>query len=68
MYILLLTTDCGAPNSINNGSIVIDEGMLYNATVTYSCDTGYYLSNNVSRVCDDNGVWSGEDPTCLIYG
>ena len=36
-----------------------------NGTVTYACNTNYYVtSGNLRRVCSINGHWSGDPPTC----
>ncbi|HEY3449985.1 MAG TPA: hypothetical protein VGK67_26775 [Myxococcales bacterium] len=32
--------------------------------VTYSCDSGYSLAGNTTRLCQTDGTWSGADPTC----
>jgi len=35
-------------------------------TATYNCNTGYMLSENNVRTCQDvdNGTWTGSDPSC----
>ena len=33
--------------------------------VEFRCNVGYELVGDVSLVCLDNGVWSGEAPYCL---
>ena len=30
----------------------------------YSCNEGFILNGNATRICQDNGEWSGDDPTC----
>ena len=34
------------------------------STATYSCDEEYELNGEATRTCQDNGEWSGEEPTC----
>ena len=36
------------------------------ATASYTCNTGYTLSGNDFRTCQDvgNGTWTGSDPSC----
>jgi len=35
-------------------------------TATYDCNTGYTLSGNNVRTCQDvgDGTWTGSDPSC----
>ncbi|XP_078664783.1 sushi, von Willebrand factor type A, EGF and pentraxin domain-containing protein 1-like [Branchiostoma floridae x Branchiostoma belcheri] len=54
-------TPLGAPA---NGNLT--GGFFYGDQVTFSCDTGFELTNNDVRVCGDNGVWSGVQPTCDV--
>ena len=70
---------CPALNSITNGSIEYLVAELKNETerfaigvvAQYSCASGYSLIGSFNRTCieddeiDIEGVWSGEDPTCL---
>ncbi|XP_062498981.1 E-selectin-like [Corticium candelabrum] len=38
---------------------------MYNESVTYSCNSGYYLNNgNETRTCLISGQWSGIAPLC----
>ncbi|XP_066268442.1 CUB and sushi domain-containing protein 2-like [Branchiostoma lanceolatum] len=41
-------------------------GYFYGDQVTFSCDIGFELTNSDVRICGDNGVWSGVQPTCDI--
>ncbi|CAH1248690.1 CSMD2 [Branchiostoma lanceolatum] len=47
-----------------NGSVI--GGNLYGDHVTFSCNTGFQLSNNDIRICGHDGVWSGVQPTCEV--
>ena len=33
--------------------------------LTYICNTGYGLSAEGERVCQGNGQWTGDAPTCV---
>ena len=33
-------------------------------TCTYTCDTGYEVTNSNTRTCQSDGTWSGSDTTC----
>ena len=34
------------------------------STATYNCTTGFSLSGDMIRTCQNNGSWNGTDPTC----
>lgn len=40
------------------------------SVATYTCNTGYRLSNTLygQRMCQDNGSWTGQTPSCQIIG
>ena len=60
--------DCGLLPNITNGMLSYNpqgqDQTLVDATVTYTCDTGYTLNGNSMRTCQTGGAWSGSDPTC----
>ena len=35
---------------------------------TYTCNRGYELQGGFTRICQNNGQWSGEAPTCEREG
>lgn len=39
---------------------------LQGATVRLSCDDGYTLSGSAERVCQQSGLWSGEETSCVV--
>ena len=49
--------------NITNGHVLVS-GLIPNSTATYSCAIGYLLNGTISRTCQENGEWSGQDPTC----
>ncbi|XP_064386496.1 sushi, von Willebrand factor type A, EGF and pentraxin domain-containing protein 1-like isoform X2 [Halichondria panicea] len=52
--------DCGSPPTIGNGSPGTPTSTTYQGTVTYTCDTGYEVSNGVTIVtanCMASGMW-----------
>ena len=55
--------DCGDPGAPDNGQA---HGNIYTYTsiVTFSCNTGYNLSNNHGIECLSNGQWNASNPTC----
>ena len=64
--VLLLSTavDCGALPDPANGQVNTTAGTTFGQTATYSCNTGYNLVGNSTRMCQATGVWSGSAPTC----
>ena len=38
-------------------------GRTSGSTAIYFCDSGYQLTGDQTRACN-NGIWSGEEPTC----
>ena len=65
MYILLLSTavPCVALTNLANGQVG-STGTTFGQIATYSCNTGYNLVGNNTRMCQATGVWSGSAPTC----
>ena len=55
--------DCGNLTDPLQGFVSINE-TSFGSAANYTCLDGYELNGNMSRVCLDSGVWSGNDPTC----
>ncbi|XP_028966823.1 CUB and sushi domain-containing protein 1 [Galendromus occidentalis] len=60
--------DCGKPSPPENGNInFVNNTWDYQSIVTYSCNNDYTLVNgDVTRTCNERGVWSGREPECRI--
>uniref|UniRef100_H2Z7B2 Sushi domain-containing protein n=1 Tax=Ciona savignyi TaxID=51511 RepID=H2Z7B2_CIOSA len=43
-----------------------DTNWIVGTRVTYSCNPGYQLSGHRQIRCTGSGVWSGEEPTCVV--
>ncbi len=64
-------TDAGPPECTpltapDNGSVDRTTGVAGDVA-TYACEPGYLLTGNggeSTRTCQDDGSWSGSDPTC----
>ena len=56
--------DCGILTDPANGRVSHTAGTTYQQTATYSCDTGYNLVGDGTRICQAGGVWSGSEPNC----
>ena len=55
--------NCGDPGQPHNGFRSFDSTLL-NAIVTYTCPSNLQLYGNKKRVCQSNGLWSGQVPSC----
>ena len=51
-------------NGLINCSLGDDEVSSYEDTCSYTCNTGYELTDRNNRTCQDNGSWSGSDIMC----
>ena len=56
--------NCSTLTGPANGQVSYTAGTTFRQTATYSCDTGYNLVGDSTRICHDTGVWSGSPPTC----
>ena len=63
-YPILPAIDCGDLNSPSNGQVTLT-GTTFGSTATYECNTGFTLMGNMERTCQDDGNWSGNEPTCV---
>ena len=36
----------------------------YGDTCSFTCNDGYELTGNDTRICQSNGTWSGSDSVC----
>ena len=59
--------DCGPPKEPRNGFVTLSgRGQTHvNNTANYSCSRGYRVQGDKQRVCQLNGLWSGNVPGCL---
>ena len=55
--------DCGVLDDPENGEVSLT-GTILGSKATYSCNSGYVLEGESTRVCQSNRKWSGEAPTC----
>ena len=54
---------CGGLNSPINGRVSISDNTV-GGIATYTCNSGYSLSGSGTRICQNDGSWSGSTPTC----
>nr|XP_056705184.1 sushi, von Willebrand factor type A, EGF and pentraxin domain-containing protein 1 [Euleptes europaea] len=55
---------CGGPPPLENG-FYSAEDFFAGSTVTYHCNSGYYLLGDSRMHCTDNGSWNGGSLSCL---
>ncbi|OXB54309.1 hypothetical protein ASZ78_008305 [Callipepla squamata] len=55
---------CGVPPPLENGGYAAED-FFAGSTITYQCNTGYYLLGDFEMFCKDNGSWSSISPSCL---
>ena len=56
--------ECGILTPPKNGDISFSQGTVYGSVATYSCEPPFQLEGTATRVCQDDGEWSGHAPTC----
>ena len=59
---------CSSLSNPNNGIInclLGDDGVpSYEDTCSFTCNTGYELTDSDIRTCQSNGSWNGSDDVC----
>lgn len=56
-------TLCVVPEAPENGDVRVT-GVTVSSTATYSCNRGFQLTGNGTRICLHSGEWSEEPSTC----
>ncbi len=56
-------TSCGVLSNPTDGTVSVPARTV-GSTATYSCNTGFNLVGDKTRVCRAGGVWSGKTPDC----
>jgi len=65
----MLTVDfCSSLEAPENGAVAYSPagGPLYDVdtVATFTCNMGYMVTGDATRVCTSGTVWSGSSPTC----
>ena len=69
-FVLLADTvaNCGPLIVMNPGpgNLRLDQsdGTFFNNVTTYTCDEGYNVIGDMTRVCMADEMWSGMEPVC----
>ena len=56
--------NCDTLTKPANGQVSHTGGTIFGQTATYSCNTGYELVGDNTRMCQATGVWSENAPIC----
>ena len=53
-------------NNQSNGHVILLNGTTFGSEASYYCESNFVLKGNHSRVCQENGSWSGAVPECKL--
>uniref|UniRef100_A0A8C5JGT2 Sushi repeat-containing protein SRPX2 n=1 Tax=Junco hyemalis TaxID=40217 RepID=A0A8C5JGT2_JUNHY len=56
---------CHVLPAVLRGSYVCSAGVQMDSRCDYTCQPGYQLEGDRSRVCMEDGRWSGSEPVCV---
>ena len=51
-------------SDVANGDVVYSSGTTFGSTATHVCNHGYTLMGSSTRVCQQNGTWTGVTANC----
>ena len=57
---------CPALTSVHNGSMTISTDGRVSST-SFQCEEGYSIKGAATAVCQTDGAWDSEAPTCGNY-
>ena len=64
LYYAVVT--CPVLVSPPNADVQHPQGVEYQSTATYTCDSGYERSSgDLQRDCSADGTWTGNEPVCV---
>ena len=49
-----------------NGSIVCTGEQITNESCSFYCDPGFEIHNSITRTCQADHTWTGDEPYCTI--
>ncbi len=61
--IVSTAVDCMNLLNPRDGSVSLT-GTIFTSVATYSCNDGFSLNGRVTRMCQADGTWSEDAPTC----
>ena len=60
----VVAVDCGDLTDPENGAVSVVNTTL-GSMANYTCNRGFDISGDVTRVCQQEGEWSGSIPKCI---
>ena len=63
LNVLPSAVNCGILNNPSNGQVRFDT-TTFQSQATYNCSAGYILNGNMTRTCEAERQWSGDEPSC----
>ncbi|MCL4136014.1 UNVERIFIED_CONTAM: hypothetical protein GTU68_063100, partial [Idotea baltica] len=59
--------DCGLPETMEHGKMTLVNSTTYvGSMAVYECEDDYWLEGHSIRVCENNGHWQGDRPSCKL--
>lgn len=59
-----IVVDCGDLDDPENGQVSMS-GTKFGSQARYRCFPGYTLQGVTNRLCEDDGLWTGDPPRCV---
>uniref|UniRef100_A0A147BFW2 Putative eel-fucolectin tachylectin-4 pentaxrin-1 domain protein n=1 Tax=Ixodes ricinus TaxID=34613 RepID=A0A147BFW2_IXORI len=63
---LCLEVRCAEPKASDSWTVIKFSDDSVGSSVEYSCEQGYELQGLTTRICQSNGLWSGDASTCAL--
>ncbi|CAN8001467.1 unnamed protein product, partial [Ixodes hexagonus] len=63
---LCLEVRCAEPKASDSWTVIKFSDDSVGSSVEYSCERGYELQGLSTRICQANGLWSGDASTCAL--
>lgn len=60
---MFTAVDCGDLADPGNGTVLLAL-TTFSEVAIYECNENYTLEGTQNRICQDDGNWSGNPPTC----
>ena len=64
---LISLLDCGRPVQPKFGFVSLND-TTFNSKAYISCKDGYSVEGNTIAVCQSDGTWSVQEPSCIMIG